>query len=394
MRGRACRLSCSKPGVRELRHGYIGGIISEVAFAWQHTEAMKKTDLSGFRGFSFGAKSGTSGPAAKAAATRPTPGAATVRPATAKQKPGVAALFAESLEVNSGAATAAAPSWSKLSIEAVAAQRHAEALQASDPTVFQYDEVIDDVQSARDVEGPSQAVRTSALEQKKRVGLVIPQGGAGVATGSRRTSKYIENVIVATDRRRAEQQIVEDKLLRKDKDKFAGCETFVTSGFKEELKRRKKFEEELERQDYVDKLKAAEKQSDGKGFADMYRNLLNGGLATSRGGEKLKEQAPAYEEDMKQEAGDDVKEEKVDDIKDEVKDEVKKETVKSDEDGADSSGAHGVREAQASAEDGAPAAKRPRKEDEAEERQEKAMSARERFLARKKAAAASADAPS
>ena len=30
-------------------------------------------------------------------------------------------------------------------------------------------------------------------------------------------------------------------------------------------------------------------QENGKGFADMYRNLLNGGLASSRGGEKLKE---------------------------------------------------------------------------------------------------------
>lgn len=30
----------------------------------------------------------------------------------------------------------------------------------------------------------------------------------------------------------------------------------------------------------------AEKQEHGSGFASMYRNLLNGGLASSRGGEK------------------------------------------------------------------------------------------------------------
>merc|ERR1712151_1055974 len=88
---------------------------------------------------------------------------------------------------------------------------------------------------------------------------------------------------------------------------------FVTGAFKEELKKRKKFEEELEQQDFKDSLKAAEKMEQGRGFADMYRNLLNGGLATSRGGEKVREQAPARIELEKVEEKEDeeVKEEKV-----------------------------------------------------------------------------------
>merc|ERR1712048_508301 len=86
-----------------------------------------------------------------------------------------------------------------------------------------------------------------------------------------------------------------------DKDKNKDCEVFVTGGFKEELKRRKKFEEELEQQDKLDEMKAAERMENGAGFADMYRNLLNGGLATSRGGEKVREQAPARIEEEKAE---------------------------------------------------------------------------------------------
>lgn len=108
-------------------------------------------------------------------------------------------------------------------------------------------------------------------------------------------------VMVATDRRKVEQQVIEDRLLKKEKDARKDCEVFVTQAFKEELKKRQKFVEELEAQEARDAVKAAENQSDGRGFADMYRNLLNGGLASSRGGEKVLEKAPAREELSKEE---------------------------------------------------------------------------------------------
>merc|ERR1712087_599944 len=119
-------------------------------------------------------------------------------------------------------------------------------------------------------------------------------------------------VMIAVDRRRVEQQVVEDRLLQKEKNARQDAEVFVTGAFKEELKKRKKFEEELEQQDFRDSLKAAEKMEQGRGFADMYRNLLNGGLATSRGGEKVREQAPARIELEKIE---EKKDEKDEDIK-------------------------------------------------------------------------------
>merc|ERR1711972_761131 len=76
-----------------------------------------------------------------------------------------------------------------------------------------------------------------------------------------------------------------------------------------------------EQQDFKDSLKAAEKMEQGRGFADMYRNLLNGGLATSRGGEKVREQAPARIELDKTEP-EEKKEEEVKEEKVEVKEEV------------------------------------------------------------------------
>merc|ERR1719436_1867026 len=187
---------------------------------------------------------------------------------------------------------------------------------AQDPSVFQYDEIIDSVKEERDQDVGSQQVRTDVMEQKKRVGLTVREGSEEVRAGTKRQAKYIEKVLVATDRRRVEQQIVEDKLLKKEKDARKDCEVFVTEAFKEELKKRQKFVDELEAQEVRDNLKAAEKQEFGRGFADMYRNLLNSGLATSRGGEKVKEitaartELPSSKEEVKAEAMAEAEEEK------------------------------------------------------------------------------------
>jgi len=274
---------------------------------------------------------------------------------------------------------------SKPTHEALQAQRQADELLAQDPSIFQYDEVIDDIKQDLSVEAMPQAVRTEPMEQKKRVGLTVPRGATDVMTGSKRPAKYIEKVIVATDRRRVEQQIVEDRLLKKEKDQRKDCEVFVTEAFKEELKRRKKFEEELEAQEMRDDARAVEKQENGAGFADMYRNLLNGGLATSRGGEKLVERA-APKLEVKEE---EVKEEEVkaEEVKaEEVKaEEVKAEEVK-EEQHAGQQPQHGLQDV------AAPADKKAEKAAEQERREQRASSARERYLARKQQAAAAPDA--
>lgn len=290
-------------------------------------------------------------------------------------------------------------------MEAKQAKRKAEELMAVDPSVFQYDEVIDDIKAESGMEVTSSQVHADAMTQKKRTGLTVRVGSEAVATGNKRLAKYTDKVMIAVDRRRVEQQMVEDRALKKEKNARADAEVFVTQGFKEELKRRKKFEEELEAQDARDEARAAEKQENGLGFASMYRNMLNGGLATSRGGEKIKEQAKAYE-DLKQE---EVKQDEritrmtggVKKEEEDVKDEIAKEEAKEEVEEKKEHGLMDVVEQEDSAADAADTAEaaEKRRQEKAEEerkekeqREEKTMSAKERFLARKKAAAQAATA--
>ncbi|CAE8706614.1 unnamed protein product, partial [Polarella glacialis] len=230
----------------------------------------------------------------------------------------------------------------------------------------------------------SSMIRTDTALQKKKVGLTV-RDNCEVGTGTKRTAKYIEKVLVATDRRKVEQQVIEDRLLKKEKEARKDCEVFVTEGFKDELKKRKKFEDELEEQEERDKRMSAEKQENGLGFASMYRNLLNGGLASSRGGAKAKDVNPAREElagDIKAEVKEEVKDEPEDEKMDEKMQEDVKQEVKEETEG-DGPG-HGVTDVQAET----PAEKELKKEEVKVVREEKAMSAKERFLARKKGLAA------
>jgi hypothetical protein len=368
----------------------------------------EKTDVGGFKGFGFGIKSGTSRPGAPTAVTPAARSGAAGRVGNVRTSPGsaskVSTLFAESVdhEEKSGK-SAGIPSYSKLSHEALQAQRNAEALQAADPTIFQFDEVLEDIRDESDSSFGSQLVRTNALEQKKRVGLTLMEGSDSCRAGAKRQAKYVEKVLIATDRRRVEQQIVEDKLLKKDKDINKDREVFLTSGFKQELKRRKKFEDELDAQDQADARKAADRRENGLGFADFHRNLLSGGLASGRGGEKLKEQAAPREGDgnivgaaprvadlvAKVQTKTDVKQEGEDEdkAKTEIKDEEeasKQEDVKPEVGtAAEQEQSHGL------VEPSLPQAgtKRALEMEDQEQRTEKVLSARERYLARKKAEA-------
>jgi len=258
--------------------------------------------------------------------------------------------------------------------------------------------------------------------------LCTREGSDAVRAGTQRSAKYVEKVITATDRRRVEQQIIEDKMLKKDAEKNQQGETFITSGFKEELKRRKKFEDELEQQEINDQKKAAENLQNERGLSGFYQNLLGSGLASARGAEIVKAQAAAREGDGKvvgaaprsaaaqalaAKASAAVKEETPDedtliaakkesDSEMDIKEEVKLEEPAASDgpivDASDASGpapsspAPGPALPQVAMEALAAAAKnkRPRDEEEAEQRETKVMSAKERFLARKKAAAEAA----
>mmetsp|Transcript_95136 Transcript_95136/g.188475 ORF Transcript_95136/g.188475 Transcript_95136/m.188475 type:complete len:341 (+) Transcript_95136:106-1128(+) len=306
----------------------------------------------------------------------------------------VRALFEQSLEdEKTEASHPLVPAWNKASFEDKSSQRLAQALQEEDPTVFQYDDVLDDIKQGSDAVQATQQVRTDALEQKKRVGLTLRQGAEDVRTGSKRQAKYVDKVLTATDRRRAEQQIIEDKLLKKEKNARQDAEVFVTEAFKEELKRRKRFEEELEDQEIRDKIKAAEKQENGLGFADMYRNLLNGGLASSRGSEQAKElSAPRIDgptegelhAEAKLEAKDEAKEEVKEDIAEEVKEEPEKPTAATEVSSA---------EVAAAAAAVGPVTKKEHIAEQVAQRDQRVLTAKERYLARKRQQHESQEAP-
>ncbi|CAE7917918.1 unnamed protein product [Symbiodinium sp. KB8] len=282
---------------------------------------------------------------------RSKPAAGASKPGKAQGKgPGVAAIFQESLEREEKDKKISFPSWAKITPEAAQAQRQAERLQEEDPTVFQYDEILDDIKEEQGVEGISDRIRADTTKQKKRVGLHVPQGAESVKTGAKRSAKYVEKVQIATDRRKVEQQGASLQIADVGN---------MSSQDVDELKRRKKFEDELE---------AQEAQLD---FG--YRNLLNTGLASSRGGEKVREMRPAREE------ADELKEE-IKETKEEDEDKIKAELaplVEKDELAEAASSSHGVQDVAFTAAPGS-------KEEAKEKREEKALSAKERYMLRKK----------
>merc|ERR1719316_1895305 len=152
-------------------------------------------------------------------------------------------------------------------------QRQADKLIKEDPTVFQYDEVYEEECS----QPLSQVARTEALEQKKRVGLVVR------SAPGRAESRYLTKIIAATDNRKVEQSIIEDKLIKKKREQegnlFGDKEEFMTGAYKEELRKRKEFEDDLKNKDIIDAKNDAMRKQQGTGFADFNRNLLNSGLA-------------------------------------------------------------------------------------------------------------------
>lgn len=343
-------------------------------FGMKMKTAPEQTDTSKFSGFSMKAASSSSAPG------RPQTSGVIKGTAAAKAKAatgGMSSLFRESMEDEGKQnKVAGLPMWSKPTMEAVKAQKEADLLQIMDPTVFQYDEVIDDEKVSAGIELPSQNVRTDVMVQKKKVGLVLPVGVEACRTGTKREAKYIEKVITTIDRRKVEQQIVEDRLLKKEQDAREGREVFVTEAFKDELKRRKKFEDELEAQEERDQRRDAAKQENGLGFADFHRQMLNNGLSSGRGIAKVEErlsvdELAASEDPVKKEA------------KEEETDELDEKAIKS-EDAEAPTEQHGVQDVQAPS--ATPGTKAAVKLADQEQRAEKAMSAKERFLARKRAA--------
>eukprot|EP01068_Selenidium_serpulae_P014307 Selendium_serpulae@DN6086_c11_g1_i1.p2 len=171
------------------------------------------------------------------------------------------------------------------------------ALLRADPSVFSYDEVVEEREERKS------AAKRPALDvnHAQSVGLVYDGGLAerqsekrrrqtteGVDSGAeesgeaadrcgpRRASRYVAGLQRTAVRRKIEQEAIEERLLKKQRDREddgeTGEEVFVTGAYKRQLAERKRVQEELDAQDAKDEAKAAHKQTD---LTQFHRALLD-----------------------------------------------------------------------------------------------------------------------
>jgi len=266
-------------------------------------------------------------------------------------------------------------------------QEQMDRLQNEDKTVFQYDELLDDKTAS--VRQASQKGPTEGLEQKKRIGLFVPAGGPKVDG----RSNYIEKLQKVMERREIEKEIIEQRVInrerKKDQELFGEKEVFVTSAYKERLKERKQFEVEMLEKDRVDAARDAAKMEHGLGFAALHRTFLDREDAQHAAGVGGYEKAgpSVAKQEVKEEVTETAASElqrdpktKKEEVKEEIKDEEQEAKVAPPP-------SKKLKQLTAEEEEAARQEQEALKAREKVEREDKAKSARERYLARKKAAA-------
>ncbi|OAD62353.1 Nuclear speckle splicing regulatory protein 1 [Eufriesea mexicana] len=128
-----------------------------------------------------------------------------------------------------------------------------------DPTIFQYDEVYDDIERIKDQS------KTAKDEKKK--------------------PRYIQNLLKAAERRKKEQEYRIERMVQKEREAegtmYADKESFVTSAYRAKLEEFKRMEEEENKMDRLEAIADVKKQQDMSGF---YRHLY---VQTIQSPEKL-----------------------------------------------------------------------------------------------------------
>lgn len=160
----------------------------------------------------------------------------------------------------------------KISIgESVTQKRRARVIQEDalkeDPTIFQYDEVYDDMS----------ATREEAKKAKSNVN---------------RDSKYISRLLVAADKRKIEYETRIERKVQKERDaegdQFKDKEVFVTAAYRQKLEAMKKAEEVAQREEYLENIGDVRKQKDLSGFyRHMYEQKLGNDKIDTKPTEKV-----------------------------------------------------------------------------------------------------------
>lgn len=127
-----------------------------------------------------------------------------------------------------------------------------------DPTIFQYDEVYDDISANRE-------------EAKKAKSTEVRQ------------AKYINKLLVAAEKRKAEYETRVERKVQKEReaegDKYKDKEVFVTAAYRQKLEAMKKAAEEAQREEYLENIGDVRKQKDLSGF---YRHMYEQKLGTDK----------------------------------------------------------------------------------------------------------------
>lgn len=138
-----------------------------------------------------------------------------------------------------------------------------------DPTIFQYDEVYDEINTNRE-----EAKKAKSTENRQ--------------------SKYISRLLVTAEKRKLEYETRLERKVQKERDaegdKFKDKEVFVTAAYREKLEAMKKAEEEAQREEYLESIGDVRKQNDLSGF---YRHVYEQTVGNDKEETKLPEEKPA-----------------------------------------------------------------------------------------------------
>lgn len=186
-------------------------------------------------------------------------GGAAALPATAfAQASRLAAFASDSDDDDANAAVAKSNPAAKVNLSLGAVQQRQirkaqESALADDPTIYQYDELYDDLQQRRD--SAKNAQRAAAAAQEKR-------------------PKYIERLLVTADARKKEYERRIERQVQKERDaegaEFADKESFVTASYRAKLEEMRAAEAAEQRDEYLESIGDVTKQRDLGGF---YRHL-------------------------------------------------------------------------------------------------------------------------
>ncbi|XP_065363381.1 nuclear speckle splicing regulatory protein 1 [Calliphora vicina] len=129
---------------------------------------------------------------------------------------------------------------------------------AEDPTIFQYDELYDEMENKR--------------EEEKQVKSKEPK-----------KARYITKLMETAERRKLENELRVERQVQKEREaegeEFKDKEQFVTSAYRKKLEEMRLLEEQNKRDDYLEAIGDVTKQNDLDGF---YRHLYEQKMGTTK----------------------------------------------------------------------------------------------------------------